>query len=88
MFEVTLNPPVEFKAGDILGILQPNSGIVPFSLFYDINTGPLNYYMSVANDTCIPTSNTFDITGSRTRQQSATPLVALEIGEVLLQVFG
>ena len=38
------NPPLEFQEGDILGVFQPDSGNNLLRLYYQKNTGPLNFF--------------------------------------------
>ena len=43
------NPPLEFQEGDILGVYQPDGGDNILQLYYQDNTGPVNYLKSSIN---------------------------------------
>ena len=43
------NPPLEFQEGDILGVYQPDDTDNQLKLYYQENTGPLNYLRSNIN---------------------------------------
>ena len=45
------NPPLEFQLqeGDILGVYQPDDGVNIVQLYYQENTGPVNYIESSIN---------------------------------------
>ena len=43
VYEYLLNPPLEFKEGDILGVYQPDKSDNLQKLYYQKYTGPLNY---------------------------------------------
>ena len=47
--EVISNPPLEIQEGDILGVYQPNGDNNLLKLYYQENTGPLNYLESIIN---------------------------------------
>ena len=44
--EYISNPPLEFQEGDILGVYQPDDTNNQLNLYYQENTGPLNYLES------------------------------------------
>ena len=40
LYEYTQDPPLEFRAGDILGVFQPRSSLSHLRLLYEENNGP------------------------------------------------
>ena len=46
VYQTVLDPPLEFQEGDILGVYQPDSANNQLSLYYQEETGPINYLES------------------------------------------
>ena len=81
VYEYTPDPPLEFKAGDILGVFQPSSGLSRLRVLYDESSGPLNFFAFVDPDVTEPPFETFTLTQSDVSATSALPLVSVEIGK-------
>ena len=80
VYEYPVDPPLEFQAGDILGIFQPHSNESRIRVDYERASGPLNYFMFTGSEAVEPPLQEFTITED-SRVQNATPLVAVEISE-------
>ena len=74
--EFTPNPPLMFQDGDILGVYQPEDSQSQLVLYYQDNTGPVNYRQSgFVNN---PLSS-FTYSGSTPANEYDYPLVSVEV---------
>ena len=69
------NPPLEFQEGDILGVFQPDNGDNLLQLYYQENTGPLNYFTTYGNT--VPSPVSFELNAPAT--QLYYPLVSVVV---------
>ena len=76
-----MDPPLEFQAGDILGIFQPHRGNSRISVNFERDNGPPNYYITIGSEVVEPPLEEFAIADSETRIESDTPLIAVEISK-------
>ena len=79
VFSGTPDPPLEFEAGDILGLFQPRESRSRVRVYYDTSAGPTNYYIDTGNDNQ-PSLSSF-ITTSADGTEDSLPLVTIEIGK-------
>ena len=80
VYEYPVDPPLDFQAGDILGIFQPHRDESRIRVDYERDNGPLNYFMITGRNVVEPPLEEFTITED-SEMQNATPLVAVEISE-------
>ena len=81
VFSGTPDPPLEFEAGDILGIFQPRDSRSRVRVYYDTSAGPTNYYIDTGNDNQ-PSLESFTTTiDSADGTEDSLPLVTIEIGK-------
>ena len=78
VFSGTPDPPLEFEAGDILGIFQPRESRSRVRVYYDTSAGPTNYYIATGNADQ-PSLASFTTTSADGTEDSL-PLVTIEIG--------
>ena len=79
VFSGTPDPPLEFEAGDILGIFQPRESRSRVRVYYDTSAGPTNYYIDTDNAEQ-PSMAGFTTTSADDTENSL-PLVTIEIGK-------
>ena len=73
--EYTPNPPLMFQDGDILGVYQPEDSQSQLVLYYQDNTGPVNYRQSeLENDSL----SSFTYSGTPANEYDY-PLVSVEV---------
>ena len=80
-FSGTPDPPLEFEAGDILGIFQPRESRSRVRVYYDTSAGPTNYYIATGNADQ-PSLFSFTTT-SADGTENSLPLVTIEIGKFI-----
>ena len=78
VYEYPVDPPLEFQAGDILGVFQPHRDESRIRVHYERDGGPPNYFMFTESEVVEPPLEEFTITDD-TRVQYDTPLVTVEI---------
>ena len=76
VYEYPVDPPLEFQAGDILGIFQPHRDESRIWVNYERGNGPPNYFL-LTGDEEEPPLKEFTITAD-TRILNDTPLIAVE----------
>ena len=79
VYEYTVDPPLPFQPGDILGVFHPDSRDVVLELDYDRESTSVYYtqYSSV-----IESGNSlFDLNGENVKVESGTPLVSAAVGK-------
>ena len=79
VFSGVPDPPLEFEAGDILGLFQPRESRSRVRVYYDTSAGPTNYYIDTGNDNQ-PSVSSFTTTSADGTEDSL-PLVTIEIGK-------
>ena len=84
IFSGTPDPPLQFEAGDILGIFQPRASRSRVRLYYEASTGPVNYYINTDNAN-EPQLTVFATTDAD-EMENRLPLLSVEIGMLLLYV--
>ena len=84
-YEHSLITPLNFQAGDVLGIFQPGRGRNRLRVYFLSGVGPRNYYETVAsNDIVEPPSDMFTLGAVF---QNDLPLVAVEICKCTCTVY-
>ena len=81
IYEYNVEPPLKFKAGDILGIFQPRQADNHLLLYYDANDGPVNYILTTDRDAVEPPLDMFSLSQSDVFTRSDLPLVTAVIGK-------
>ena len=79
VFSGNPDPPLEFEAGDILGIFQPRNSRSRVGVYYDTSAGTTNYYIDTRNANQPPVPGI--ITTSADGTEDSLPLVTIEIGK-------
>ena len=80
-YEYSLTTPLNFQAGDVLGIFQPDGGRNRLGVNFLPGVGPRNYYETLtSNDIVEPPSDMFTLGAVF---QNDLPLVAVEISEFI-----
>ena len=74
VYEYTVNPPLPFQTGDILGLFQPDE--TALQLHYDSDDDSSIYYVSEFGN-----SDVFDVNGENVDTRRGLPLVTVEIGK-------
>ena len=77
-YEYNLTTPLNFQAGDVLGIFQPDRGRNRLRVYFLPGVSPQNYYETLDNDIVEPPSDMFT---QGTVFQNDLPLVAVEISK-------
>ena len=78
-YEYSLTTPLNFQAGDVLGIFQPDRGRNRLRVYFLSGVGPRNYYETLAsNDIVEPPSDMFTLGAE---YENDLPLVAVEISK-------
>ena len=75
---------MEFQEGDILGIFQPRLQRSILSLYFDVGTGPINYFDTAVNTSDgndAPTS-VFTTTAAGILSDNDLPLIATEFSKL------
>ena len=81
-YEYNLTTPLNFQAGDVLGIFQPDMGRNLLGVNFLPGVGPRNYYETLAsNDIVEPPSDMFTL---GVEYDNDLPLVAVEISEFMV----
>ena len=82
VFKDTVDPPLRFQDGDILGIFQPNRQRRHVRLIsLPGATSSLSYYVPTDTGTLEPHINTFTTTDDTVLSENSQPLLAIEISE-------
>ena len=81
IYVYTVNPPVPFQPGDILGLFQPALSDSRLSVDFDIAGTALNYYVPVEIDQVTPSLSTIDVNGEGVMSQIGLPLITMVVGE-------
>ena len=76
-YEYNLTTPLNFQAGDILGIFQPDRGRNRLRMYFLSGVGPRNYYEDLPRNAVTPPSEMFSLD----MFQNDLPLIAVEISE-------
>jgi len=79
-YEYNVTTPLNFQAGDVLGIFQPDRGRNRLRMYF-LSVGPQNYYERLDNDIVEPPSDMFAL---GTVFQNDLPLVAVEISKCIV----
>jgi len=84
-YEYSLTTPLNFQAGDVLGIFQPDRRRNRLRVYFQSGVGPRNYYETLAsNDIVEPPSDMFTLGAMF---QNDFPLVAVEICKCTCTVY-
>ena len=75
VYEYIPNPPLQFRANDILGLYQPRIRDTQVIVYYQTRDGPQNF-VRFYQDSPLPTQST---TGRGVYMYNALPLVAVEV---------
>ncbi len=78
VYEYTVDPPMPFLTGDIVGVLEPRRQLSHIQLYFEEGQGPTNYYHFT--DVVI---NPYTL--SHFHNEVASPLIAVEIGRTRAQ---
>ena len=73
------DPPLEFQAGDVLGVFQPTAGRSRVRLNYEPNTGPTSFFVETL-DISPPLLDSLTITDSNVLNDTDFPAIILQIG--------
>ena len=85
LYELEVQPSLPFQRGDILGIFQASGSRSRLRIQYRTGSGnPLNFVYRVDNTAMEPPLENFTTTSSGITQQTALPLVTVEICKPLL----
>ena len=80
-YEYSLTTHLNFQAGDMLGIFQPDMGRNRLRVYFLSGVGPRNYYETLAsNDIVEPPSDMFTL---GEEYENDLPLVAVEISKFM-----
>ena len=90
LYEIAVEPSLPFQRGDILGIFQPSGSRSRLRILYRTGSGnPRNYVVRLAGSVTEPPLETFTTSSSGVRQESALPLVTMEICKACIKyLFG
>ena len=78
-YEYSPATPLDFQAGDVLGIFQPDNGKNRLRVYFQSGVGPRNFYETLDNNDVVePPSDMFTL---GTVLQNDLPLVAVEISK-------
>ena len=83
VYEYTPDPPLEFQAGDILGVFQPRESLSHLRVYYEENNGPTSYDVTVGLQDTEPLLDKFTLTQPGVHTSSDLPLVTVEIGKYI-----
>ena len=87
-FTGTADPPVQFQVGDVLGIFQPPEDRSLVRLFFEIGTGPTNYYVGTGDNEVSPPLGSLTITDSNVMTDTDLPaIVSVQISMCLLYAY-
>ena len=88
MYEIAVEPSLPFRTGDILGIFQPSRSRL--RVLYGTGSGtPVNFFVRPARSETEPLLETFSTSSSGVEQESALPLVTMEICKACIKyLFG
>ena len=78
VFSGTPDPPLEFEAGDILGIFQPRESRSRVRVYHEASTGPSSYYIDTDNANEPPLIRF--MTTDANDMDNRLPLLTVEIG--------
>ena len=81
IYVFTVDPPVPYQPGDILGVFQPALSDSRLSVDFDIARSALNYYVPVEIDRVLPSLSTIDVNGEGVMSQMGLPLITVVVGE-------
>jgi len=85
-YEYNLTTPLNFQAGDVFGIFQPDKGKNRLRMNFQSGVGPRNYYETLDNNDIVePPTDMFSL---GTVFQNDLPLITVEICESLLPITG
>ena len=88
LYEIAVEPSLPFQTGDILGIFQPRRSRL--RVLYGTGSGtPVNFFVTPARSVTEPSLETFSTSSSGVSQESALPLVTMEICKACIKyLFG
>jgi len=76
-YEYNLTTPLNFQAGDVFGIFQPDKGKNRLRMYFQSGVGPQNYYETLDNNDIVePPTDMFTL---GTVFQNDLPLITVEI---------
>ena len=78
-----MEPPLEFQAGDILGIFQPHPYESRIRVNYEGDIGPLNYFLRTGEQAVEPPLVEFNLNENTVNEEYSTPIIVVEIGKSL-----
>ena len=89
VYEFVVDPPLLFQPEDILGVFQPSqldNSILSIDYALEGIRSSVNYYLILIldNNQVEPLHTFIDLNNGSKQNRSATPLVSLEIGELVL----
>ena len=81
LFPGIADPPVQFQAGDVLGIFQPPEDRSLVRLLFERHTGPTNYYVRTGNKKVSPPrlSTSLRITPNNVMEDRDLPAIVVQI---------
>ena len=90
LYEIAVEPSLPFQTGDILGIFQPSGSRSRLRILYSTGSGnPRNYVVRLSGSVTEPSLETFSTSSSGISQESALPLVTMEICKACIKyLFG
>ena len=87
VFNGTVDPPLRFQDGDILGIFQPHRGRSRVRLNnLPGDTYPFSYYMLTDSDVFEPPLSTFTTNDTAVTTEHSQPILAIEISKFILYI--
>ena len=75
------NPPLEVHEGDVLGVFLPSDGESPLVMYYQLNSGPLNYGIRGGSAGSPAGEPYMSLTIGSPMPQNDYPLVSVILGE-------
>ena len=81
VYEITLDPPLAFQDGDILGYFQPNNRNCPLNLYLEESGRIMTYYTDVGrNDVDPPATGALFYLSDSNTEEDTYPLIAVRTG--------
>ena len=79
IFDGNPDPPLQFQAGDVLGIFQPRNQRSLVRLYFERETSPINYVMTA--DDVPPLMNSFTTTDGGVGVDRDLPEITVELSK-------
>ena len=80
-FNGTVEPPLKFKSGDVLGLFQPPQSRSRIGVYYDVSRGPPNYFIDTGSAPQPPLASVIATELGSNEVQDSLPLISVNIGK-------